>query len=346
VEDVVQRWVVQLQPLDGEAGLLQRAGHLRHPGGSTPKPYRDVLVGVGDRVPELSELHLCGLSVRRGQRDSKRRLTDLGLQLTRGAFRHDASTVDDGDARAELVGFLHVLRGQEDRRPGCVQLSYLLPQRGAGVGIEARGGLVEEHHLGLVHQGEGQVEPSLHPSRVRGHTPVRCPGQADRVKKPRRPLSTFGGIDPVQDGLEMEQLASAHQRVERRLLEGHADRSPNRVGLGGHVVARHPGSSRGRLQQGGEHAHRGRLPGAVGPEEPEDLAAPDPEIDAVHGDDVAEAPGQPLGHDGVGPTGLASFTGEGIHRLGGGSHGFVPATSPGCRVFRVPSRETDESPKL
>ena len=56
---------------------------------------------------------------------------------------------------------------------------------------------------------------------------------------------------------------------------------------------------RGRRQQRAEHAHRRRLPGAVGAEEAEDLAAGNGEVDAAHGlHVVAEATDEPSGLDG------------------------------------------------
>jgi len=54
------------------------------------------------------------------------------------------------------------------------------------------------------------------------------------------------------------------------------------------VEARHEDRAGVGLQQRGEHPHRGRLPGAVGAEEPEHAARRNLEVDAVEGPDVAE----------------------------------------------------------
>ncbi len=46
-----------------------------------------------------------------------------------------------------------------------------------------------------------------------------------------------------------------------------------------------------------DHPHRGRLAGAVGTEEPEGLALANGEVDAVDGDEVAEALHETMGLD-------------------------------------------------
>jgi hypothetical protein len=51
-------------------------------------------------------------------------------------------------------------------------------------------------------------------------------------------------------------------------------------------------------QQRGEHAHGGRLAGAVGAEQAEHRAAPHGKVDAVQRDRLTEALDEPLGLDG------------------------------------------------
>ena len=58
--------------------------------------------------------------------------------------REQVPVVDDGEPVAELVGLLHVVRGEEDGLALAVQLAEDLPQREAALRVEAGGGLVEE----------------------------------------------------------------------------------------------------------------------------------------------------------------------------------------------------------
>ena len=111
--------------------------------------------------------------------------------------------------------------------------------------------------------------------------------------------SASAPADAVQHGLEPHELAPGHQRVDGGVLQGDADRPAHRARLGHHVVAGHPGPPGGRAQERGEHAHEGGLAGAVRPEEAEDLALLDDQVDAGDGGEVAEAPDEALRLDRV-----------------------------------------------
>ena len=74
--------------------------------------------------------------------------------------REDAPALDEGDAVAELLGFPHVVGGQDDGGvPLPPQLGDLGPDADGHVGIEAERRLVEKEHLRIVQQrlGEGQA---------------------------------------------------------------------------------------------------------------------------------------------------------------------------------------------
>ena len=73
------------------------------------------------------------------------------------------------------------------------------PQLGAGPGVEAGGGLVEEQHLGVGHQGGGQVEPAPHAARSsrrspgRRRRPARTPPAARAARSVGLPCGGAGG---------------------------------------------------------------------------------------------------------------------------------------------------------
>ena len=74
-----------------------------------------------------------------------------------------------------------------------------------------------------VHEGEREVEPPLHPSRVRAHLALGRRLEADALEELVGPPVALGLRDAVQRGLEPQVLAAREQRVERGLLEGSAD---------------------------------------------------------------------------------------------------------------------------
>ena len=127
-------------------------------------------------------------------------LAQLGLELRRRALAHDHAVVDDRQPVAELVGLLEVLRGEEDRRAAAVDAPHLVPHGQPARGVEPGGRLVEEQHLGLVHERGREVEPPLHAAAVALDAPV-------------------GGVVELD---QLEQLLRARRRLARRIPNSRA----------------------------------------------------------------------------------------------------------------------------
>jgi hypothetical protein len=70
------------------------------------------------------------------------------------------------------------------------------------------------------------------------------------------------------------------------------------VGLGADVVSEDLGPATVEGEEGGKHLEHGRLAGAVGSEDAEDLASVDLEVDAVDGSLVPEGLDEALGPHG------------------------------------------------
>ena len=164
-------------------------------------------------------------------------------------------------------------------RPPLLQADDDLPGGEPGVGVHPRGGLVEEHDLGLADQRQGQRQPLLLAAR-RGAGPACRP----TGRRPTRSRSTSGLlVVGVVGGEQPQRLQRPDPGVQAALLEHHPDagrqgrsgrgagraRAPRAVPASGAAVA---------LQD----LHRRRLAGAVGAEQPEHLAPVDGERQPVH----------------------------------------------------------------
>ena len=101
-----------------------------------------------------------------GSASSPRRSRSSAFSCCRRALAHDQAVVDDRQPVAQLVGLLEVLRGEEDGRAALVDAPHLVPHRQPARGVEAGRRLVEEQHLGPVHERRREVEPALHAARV------------------------------------------------------------------------------------------------------------------------------------------------------------------------------------
>ena len=69
--------------------------------------------------------------------------------------------VHDGDAVAEALGFVHVMRGEQDGAAGRLELLDQFPELAAGLRIEAGGGLIEKQKIGIADEGAGESESLL-----------------------------------------------------------------------------------------------------------------------------------------------------------------------------------------
>ena len=94
----------------------------------------------------------------------------------------------------------------------------------AALDVEAGGRLVEEEDARAVQQGEGEVEPALHPARVAADLAVGRVGEPDALDQLVAALGPVRLRHPVERALEAHVLAGGQVRIERGLLKRGADR--------------------------------------------------------------------------------------------------------------------------
>src|SRR5205823_8796555 len=95
---------------------------------------------------------------------------------------------------------------------------------------------------------------------------------------------------------DRDRLTHCERRPEARVLERPAETGGG-AAIGGptsHVVAEDVDLSAVERLEAADEVEDGRLAGAVGPDEPQDLALVDGEVDAVHRGDAAVALGQAI----------------------------------------------------
>ena len=85
-------------------------------------------------------------------------------QVARRVQRDDLAVINDTHAVAELLRFIHIVRGENDGLPFGVDLADELPKMSARLRVQARCGLIKEHHVRVVHQRGGNGEPMLLPA--------------------------------------------------------------------------------------------------------------------------------------------------------------------------------------
>jgi hypothetical protein len=122
--------------------------------------------------------------------------------------------IHDRDTLAELVRLLHVVRRQDDRAAARVVLADDLPQEQPRLGIEPRGRLVEEQHLGVVHHRPGDREPLHHPAGESAGELVGPIRELEACEETLRALVALGRGHPEVGAVKSQDLAGSQRKVE------------------------------------------------------------------------------------------------------------------------------------
>ena len=191
---------------------------------------------------------------------------------------------------ADLLNDVHLVG---DDHHGDPQFLVELLQQGqdgqGGGGVQGRGGLVAQQHLGAGGQGPGDGHPLLLPAGELGGVGPGPVSQAHQVQQFLGPFPGLGalGADELQGEADVVQGGALHEQV--KALEDHADALPGPVevfgGELGHLLpVHHHGAGRGPLQQ--VHApHQGGLARPGQADDAKDLPRLDGQVDVLQGVD-------------------------------------------------------------
>ena len=208
------------------------------------------------------------------------------LDLAAGAVGDDEAVADQDDPVGVQVGLFEVVRREQHRTTLLGVLADGRPERAATLHVHAGRGLVEQEQRRVGEQRHREAQSLLLAAGALGHPAV---GDADDA----------GALEHGVDRLGVGEQA-------RGVLNGLADREvleqPARLHHGGDQAARdglprlHPEDldvTVGGARETQDHVDRGRLPGAVGPEERDHLARFDLEVDPSNRMHVPEVLGDP-----------------------------------------------------
>ena len=205
----------------------------------------------------------------------------LGLELVGGATGDDLAVVDDRDRMGEFVGLLEVLGREQERRPFADQVADHVPHPEPASRVESGRGLVEEQQARSSDQRAAEVEPATHAARVRLDHPVGGVGQLELLEELVATPPGLGARELVEAPEHPQVLASGQVLVDGRELAGQADDRAELLGLLDDVETGHGRVPRVGPQQGRQDPHGRGLAGTVRPEETEDRALLDAEVEAV-----------------------------------------------------------------
>ena len=205
------------------------------------------------------------------------------------------AAVEDDDVVAHPLELAEQVGGDDHGDAEVVadplhQPEHLVPRGG----VEAVGGLVEQHQLGVVGEGLGELGLLLHARGVAAHRAVALLGEADVAQHlggplPRRHPGQAGHHREVHD-----EVAGADVGRQAVVLGQVADQGPDRAALGADVVAEHLGLASGGGDEAEQDLEERGLAGAVGADQAGDAGA-DVDGERVEGEDRTVVLGQPVG---------------------------------------------------
>ena len=185
--------------------------------------------------------------------------------------------IDDRDAVAQLLGFLKIMRGEHHGHALIVELAHVSPQLLAQLDVDSGGRLVEHEHGGRMDHCFRHHQPALHAPRQRPRISVRLVLEVHRAQQLH--AAPLGLGHAVQPGLDVERFLRREEGVEHDLLPDDADRDLCVARVLVDVEAPDRGGPGGLVDEPGEDVDQRRFARAVGPQQPEDLAARDIEVD-------------------------------------------------------------------
>ncbi len=273
--------------MDGHDGRLPVVGVEEDPIGK-------LLDSLGQPIEPTIELD----RLARGKAELENLAADVALdELAGRALGDDPRLVHDNEPIAELLGFVHVVGRQDEGHPLLLEPIELVPEEVAGLRVEAGRRLVEEEEIGLVHEGSGDRQASLHPARERLHLGV---GPIEELDEVEEGVGATPGLGPGKvevAAVDDEVLPDGQLHVEGVLLWHDPEAGPDPRAVDGRIEAEDTKGAGGDRGDAADHPHRRGLPGPVRAEEAEGLPAADVEVDRVDSGESTEALRQPPGVD-------------------------------------------------
>jgi hypothetical protein len=218
---------------------------------------------------------------------------DLTLELVGSALRDQVPVVEHRDPVGELIGFLEVLRGEEDGDTIGHQPADDSPHRPTASRVQSCRRLVQEDDLRAADQGHRQIQLPAHTAGIGCHQLLRRLRQVEPVQQVRDEPPGLGGAKVLEVRHQLQVLLSREKLIHRGELAGDPDRRAHRLGLGRDIVPGDTDRPGVGLHQRGQHVHRRRLARPIRAEQGEDRAPADIEIDPIENDLVPKCLPQP-----------------------------------------------------
>ena len=180
------------------------------------------------------------------------------------------------DAIAHRLGDLERVRRHHDRVAATRVLAKEILENARRFRIEADHRLVDDDHLGAMHERARDDQLLAHAVAVALDQLVAPLLEIEQREQLARAVLDLRPVLVVQPGDEAQELGARQLLVDERAVGNEAELALRGDRIGDDIDAADVHGAARRPQDAGDHAQRRRLAGAVGPEEAEQLAAAAP----------------------------------------------------------------------
>ena len=225
-----------------------------------------------------------GLRVGLGDHRRARQVTQLGQR----AVLHGPTGAQDADPVAERLDLGQDVAREQHRAAGAGLLAHALREHRLHQRVEARGGLVEQQQLDVGGERGDQRHLLPVPLAVAAAAPGRV--EVEALEQVRAAARVDAAPQPAE---QVDDLAAGERRPQVDVAGHVGQPAVQRRRVAPRVAAEQPHRAGVRPQQAEQHPDRGRLAGAVGPQEAVHLAGADLEVQPVEGDGAAEGLAEP-----------------------------------------------------
>ena len=191
-------------------------------------------------------------------------------QIGRTADREQLALANHSHQAAQLLGFRHVMRREEDGRAlARSEGGKVVAETGGGHGIEAGSGLVEKHESGAMQQRPGDGQLLLHAAAPLHHGFLAAVPQTEMRQQFLDALVQlrFGHVRHAP--VEAQVVLRTEPLVKAGVFEQRPGAGADLGALRSRIEAQHLSASAGWFDQAEEQSNGGRLAGAVGAEKTE-----------------------------------------------------------------------------
>ena len=213
----------------------------------------------------------------------ERRLAHEFAKALDGVVGHHFAAAQDQDGGTDLFDHLEHVGTVQDDFAAAGKRAQQSAQHERGGDVQAGEGLVEDEDFGIVQQRGGEENLLAHALGVRREGRVAVVPESEGAEEFVHLGIEDAARHAAKPAHQLEILAAGEVRVEVGLLRHVADAPLEGGEVLIHAAAAVEDLAFGRLDQAGQHLHRGALAGSVGSEVAEDFAGPTVKLTCADG---------------------------------------------------------------